>query len=343
VALSALIGLGACTNPETPAGHEGYIYHVPLMFGQMEFRKAQRGAATTGVSWRLFTENVDMRTLSFPEHFELLTSDNLSVSFEVDTRIKLNDGSVQLIVEEWGGENWYAWNVKERLRTIVRRVVTKFSATDIQLETPKVRAQIATRLQEQYKDTPISIASVDIGDIQFPKKVTQAIQRKIAKEQELQRQDYVLAKTEKEAAIRVLEALRVAEQQRIISSTLDPIYVQRKAIQVYRTLAQSSNKTFIMLPNSPDGTGMPLVLTKGVRKILSPADKRLLQEMEDRYMSIAKNATVSDSPTKPAPKDDAGDGAEDGAEDGAKDGDTAAPADAPAPAPADPAPAPANP
>ena len=39
--LSLAITLGAmagCTNPEVPAGHEGYIYYTPLIFGQMEFR-----------------------------------------------------------------------------------------------------------------------------------------------------------------------------------------------------------------------------------------------------------------------------------------------------------------
>jgi regulator of protease activity HflC (stomatin/prohibitin superfamily) len=330
VALSALLGLGACTNPETPAGHEGYIFHTPLMFGKMEFRNAQRGAATTGVSWRLFTENVDYRTISFAEHFQLLTADNLSVSFEVDTRIKLVDGSVREIVEEWGGANWYEWNVKEPLRTNVRQVVTQFRASDIQLETPKVRALIDQHLHEKYDGTPIKIESVDIGEIQFPKEVTEAIQRKIAKKQELERQEYVLAKTEKEAAIRVLEALRVAKQQRIISSTLDPIYVQRKAVQVYRTLAESDNKTIIMLPNSDEGTGMPLVLTEGKRKILSAADEKLLQAMEERYMKIAKTAKIPDEPMPtPAPAPE---------EDGAAPADP--PADAPAPAPA---PAPANP
>ena len=280
--------LFGCTNPEVPQGYEGYIYNKPLAFGRMEFREALRGPATTGASWRLYTENVDMRAKSYKEDFQLLTHDNLSVSFEVNTRIKLKDGSVKEIVEQWGGVTWYEWNVKEQLRTIVREQVTRVSATDIQLETPKVRALIAEKLTTKFSTTPIMIESVDIGQIQFPKQVADAISRKIAKQQELERQDFVLAKTTKEAAIRVLEALKVAKQQRIISSTLDPLYVQQRAVQVYRTLSASTNRTVVMLPTTPEGTGLPQVLTEGKRKILTPADERLLEDMEARYMKVAR-------------------------------------------------------
>lgn len=323
-AIAVLLGT-ACTNPDVPQGHEGYIYHQPLLFGQMEWRESLRGPATTGVSWRLYTTNVDMRAKSYKEEFQLLTSDNLSVSFEVNTRIKLKDKSVKEIVEQWGGTDWYEWNCKEPLRTIVREQVTRFSATDIQLETPKVKQLIAEKLAAKFGGTPIMVESVDIGQIQFPAEVAEAISRKIAKKQELERQQFVLAKASKEAAIRVLEALRVAKQQMIISSTLDPLYVQQRAVQVYRTIGASANRTILVLPNMPEGTGLPQVLTEGKRKVLSAADEKLLAEMEARYMREAR---------KPIP-----DVAPDGATPTAPADGSAEPEAPAAPAPAAPAPA----
>lgn len=288
----------SCTNPEVPAGHEGYVYKVPLLFGQMEYKETLRGPTSTSISWRLFVENIDMRTRSYTEEFQLLTKDNLSVSFEVNTRISLKDGSTKEIVEEWGGVDWYEWNVKEQLRTIVREQVTEFSATTLQLETPKVRAQVETKLAERYenpeKPTPIHIESVDIGQIQFPVEVAEAIQRKIATKQELERQRFLLSKTEKEAAIKVLEAINVAKQQLIISSTLDPLYVQHRAVQVYRSLAQSSNQTVITLPNSSEGTGMPLVLKPKQHRDISISEKKTLtarlNRMENEYTKRAQSA-----------------------------------------------------
>ena len=185
------LGASACSNPEVPAGHEGYIYYTPLLFGKMEFRENLAGPATTGVSWRLSTINIDMRARSFKEDFKLLTSENLSVAFEVNTRISLRPGTARDIVENWGADNWYEWNVKERLRTIVREQVTEFSALAIQLETPKVRAHIEEKLKtliektDDGKLTPIIVESVDIGEIHFPEEVAAAIERKIATKQEL--------------------------------------------------------------------------------------------------------------------------------------------------------------
>jgi regulator of protease activity HflC (stomatin/prohibitin superfamily) len=318
--IAVVAGLG-CTNPETPAGHEGYVYHLPLMFGKMAYRQSLTGPSSTGVSWRLYTTNIDMRAQSFAEDFTLLTRDNLSVTFQVSTRIELRAGSVRQIVEEWGAEAWYEWNVKEPLRTIVRRNVMEVSAIQIQLQTDMVRQRIFDSLVKKYESTPVEILSVDIGHIEFPKEVTDAIQLKIAKQQELERQDFLLAKTKKEAAIHVLEALKSAKQQRIISATLDPLYVQRRAVQVYRTLAQSTNKTIFVLPNTADGTAMPMVLVDKVHKVVSPADEELLKEMEARYMKVARETTPTLEPM-PVPT----------------------PPPAPAtPAPATPTPAPATP
>lgn len=297
------LGLGACTNPKTPEGHEGYVFHKPIFLGKVAHRTSIRGPASTGASWRLYVINIDMRAKSYKEVFKLLTQDNLSVEFEVNTRISLRQGSVKKIVEKWGAKDWYIWNVKEPSRTIVRRMVTRVSAIDIQRKTEVVRSRIHERLLAKYKDTPIKIESVDIGDIRFPRAVTQAIERKIGQQQELQRQEYLLAKTKKEAAIRVLEALKAAKQQMIISASLDPLYVQRQAIQVYRLLAQSPNKTILVLPNTSNGTGMPLVLNSASRKVLSPADRQLLKDMETRYMKLARSGGVAprSKPGEPRP------------------------------------------
>jgi regulator of protease activity HflC (stomatin/prohibitin superfamily) len=299
---AALGSLAGCSNPEVPAGHEGYVFYTPLIFGQMEFRDDLRGPATTGVSWRLDTINIDMRASSYKEDFQLLTSENLTVTFEVNTRLRLRPGTVKNIVEDWGGINWYEWNVKERLRTIVREQVTEFSALAIQLETPKVRAQIEDTLREQLeidprtgKPSPILIESVDVGEIHFPKEVAEAIERKIATKQELERQRYVLAKTVEEANEKVLNAIGEAKQQLTISSTLDPLYVQYRAIQAYRKLAKSNNQTTIVLPNSTKGTALPLVLQPDARRVFSTSDKKRIDDTLDaleKEMKIKADALV---------------------------------------------------
>ncbi len=348
----AIAGLSACSNPDVPAGHEGYIYYTPMLFGQMEYRESLPGPATTGVSWRLSTINVDMRTRSYNEDFELFTKENLSVNFEVNTRIQLRPGSVREVVEKWGGANWYEWNVKERLRTIVRVEASKFSALEIQTKTPEVKAQIAEQLRKRIASsidangktmqTPFVIESVDIGEIHFPEEVKAAIERKIATTQELERQASVLAKVKKDAARTVMEAIGVAQEQLIIASTLDPLYVQRRAIQVYRRIAKSNNKVTIVLPNSMEGTALPRILEPETRRILSAADqKRIGLELKALEEELSAEIAIKDSPSSVTPPSTdvvpAGDAATDADAAEAKVDAAAAPADSAAakePAPA---------
>ena len=317
----------ACTNPDVPAGHEGYIHHIPLIFGQMEHRASLQGPASTGVSWRLFTINIDMREKAWQEDFELLSSDDLKVSFTVSTRIRLRPGTVQEIVENWGGQEWYKWNVKEPLRTIVRREVMKVSATHIQLETTEIGRRIEEALLQKYgsspQESPIDIQSVDIGSFEFPEEVSTAINQKNAKQQELERQAFILEATRKEAAIRVLEALKVAKKQRIVSETLDPLYLQWRGVQVYRKLATSPNKTTILLPSTSEGTGIPQVVSEGRRKVLSADDEQYLQEIETRYMEKVARANQEFDAGSQDGSGTAGDG---------DDVDPATPSAAPAPA-----------
>ncbi|MCP4448111.1 MAG: hypothetical protein GY811_22660 [Myxococcales bacterium] len=302
MALAASLSTG-CKNPEVPAGHEGYIYYTPLIFGKMEYRQSLPGPATTGVSWRLYTTNIDMRARSYKEAFELLTKENLTVSFEVNARLRLRRSSVKDIVENWGGVNWYEWNVKERMRTTVREQVTQFSALEIQLKTSEVRDQIQEKLREQLEIDPrtkavgpVIIESVDIGEIHFPKEVAEAIERKSATQEELNRQRYILARTVEEANEKVLKAIAEAKQQLTISSTLDPLYVQYRAIQAYRKISKSDNQTTIILPNSSEGTALPLVLQPKSRRVFTKADTiRIEKELDKLETDLKQKARISET------------------------------------------------
>ncbi len=69
---------------------------------------------------------------------------------------------------------------------------------------------------------------------------------------------------------------------------------------MYRLLAQSPNKTILVLPNSPTGTGIPLVLSDTTRKIMTPADRQLLRDMEKRYGLSPSKKTTKPASTPPA-------------------------------------------
>ncbi len=263
--ISAIVHAMGGTNPFTPPGHEGYVYHQPLAFGQREFVDTQRGPTSTGWAWRRYVTNIDMRVNTFSEQMQIFSSDNLEVSFEAHARVRLKNGSVRDVVERYSGIDWYSNNVRRPYRTAVREVVRSRAAFDIKNESQQIAAQILERLHEEYEDTPFEFLSMSIGNINYPASVEQRVIANLAAEQRRQRMQVQRQIAEAEASIREIRAGGEAEAQAIEQATLTPLFVQHEAADLYRALADeeadedgvAQANVVIVVPTRSDRAGVP--------------------------------------------------------------------------------------
>ncbi len=261
--------LAGCANETTPEGFVGYVYHVPLVMGRGGFVKTQRGPTSTGVVWRQFVVNVDVRPKNYTEEFHILSRDNLTVGFEAHARIAIRPESVRALIEQLGGNEpvagqgtwpeWYARAVRQPYRSAVRDVVHEYDAYDIQTKTQEISARIAERLREEYGNTPIEIESISIGNLTYPAAINEEIQRKLAAEQDLERMERERQIAEQEAQIVVTNARGRAAAQRIVNETLTPLYVQHEMLEGFKQLSRSDRVTVIAAPTGDSG-GAPVVL-----------------------------------------------------------------------------------
>ena len=84
--LVIVVLITGCTNPSTPAGHEGYVKENPRIWGQGGFVGVLKGPLNYGVSiWRNEVENVDFRPETYNESFNILTSDELNITLRWQT------------------------------------------------------------------------------------------------------------------------------------------------------------------------------------------------------------------------------------------------------------------
>ena len=255
-AMAALLGLtSACTNVSTPEGHEGYLYHVPLALGEASYIGSQTGPTSTGMVWRQFVVNVDVRPKNYTEQFHILSRDNLNVGFQAHARIAIRSGAVRELVETFGstGENaaapnWYTRAVRQPYRTAIRDVVHNYDAYDIQAETQQIGTRVLELLREQYADTPIEFLSMSIGNLTYPDAINAEIQRKLAAEQDLERMARERQIAEQEAEIQVTQARGRAAAQRIVNDTLTPLYVQHEMLQGFQRLSRSGRVTIVAAP-----------------------------------------------------------------------------------------------
>ena len=254
------------TNARTSAGHEGYVYHDPFFVGKRRLMGTQTGPSSTGLVWREFATNIDMRPDTYSEKYQIVTKRDMNLTFESHARISLKPGSVQDVVERFGSEKWYKNNVMRPYRSAVREAVRKYEPFEVKNQAEKIAKDVLGLLRVRYEGTPIVFESLDIGNIDYPRDVQKEIELKEAAQHRLQRKSIDEEIAKKDAQIRITESEGLARSQEIINDTLTPLYLQHEAIQAYKMFAESGSTTFLIAPTSPDGTGMPVILQPGPSK-----------------------------------------------------------------------------
>ena len=253
--LVAATGVG-CSNPETEAGYEGYVSQGALL-GSTKFYDTQTGPTSTGLGWLLSVQNVDFRWQTYKYEFQVMSSDNLELTFTAALLIRPKPGSVREIVEIYGGDSWLERNINQPFRNAVYESVAGQKA----LEAKDNRQAIGDLVKEKFgvhvEGLPFEVKNITIGTINLPPIVANAQQQKIKKETELEQKEFELQTAQKDAAIRVEEAKGIAEAQDIISQSLTDQYLQYEAIRAQREMAGSPNHTTVYLPSGANG--IPLV------------------------------------------------------------------------------------
>lgn len=258
----ATVSLTACTNPNTPAGHEGYVFEKPRIFGAGGYRSTLKGPSNYGVSlWRNQVINIDMRPNTYTENFKILANDDLNISFDFHAVISIKQGTVKGVVESYGGEKWYQRYIRETFRTYVRNAVQKYDSRALKGSRDKIAVEVTEKLQAYLGDTPFDIAKVVVGNINYPEIVANAVEKKLAAQQLLSEKETQKQIAQKDAEIRIEEAKGIAEAQKIINATLTPNYLQHEAINAQLKMADSPNHTTVYIPVGTNG--LPLV--KGTR------------------------------------------------------------------------------
>ena len=253
LAIAVPVGLLALKNPYTPEGHVGYVQRIPFFLGTGGFNGLNEGPGKYGLGWRTFTQNVDIRPVTFSEEFKILSNDDLRLSFRFHSILKINKDGVRDLIELHGGTNYYSRLVKEPLRTFVRDGIRKFTAVQVKANIDSIEADVHSKLDELLKDTPIEIVSLNVGNVQYPEVISNAVENKLARDQLLLQKNAEIEIKKKDAQIRIEEAKGIAKAQEIINETLTTNYLTHEAIQAQREMADSPNNTMIYIPVGPNG------------------------------------------------------------------------------------------
>ncbi len=251
---SGFIGCGT----QVPSGHRGVFYYK---FGDgTEMGKIY----PEGFNWHFPWNSMYVYKIQLEERREelhVLSADGASIGLEVTIWFrpifdKLD--SLQVTI----GPNYYNIAIAPALRGVARSVVGRYKPEEIYSSKREV---IATDILDEMKNLMtekfISVENIIIRNVQLPQKITDAINAKLAADQEQQQMQYVLLKETQEAERKRIEAKGIADFQKIVASGVTPSLLTWKGIEATQKLAESPNSKVIIIGNSKDG--LPVILDTG--------------------------------------------------------------------------------
>ena len=268
--------LGA-RNPYTPAGYVGYLTKG-AMFGKSRFYGVQRGPTSAGRGWLLEVTNVSVTPYTYTEDFvgdhAVLSRDNLKIAFAVHTVWRVDEQRVPLFMERYSttvtnGDTEkspdaivkvaYAHFIREPLRTFARDEVQRRNGLSVKDELMPIGQAVLERIRQYAQASPFIVGSVVVGNVQYPAEIADAVSRKLAATQELERKDTEIAIERKERTKREVQAAGIANAMQIIRGQLSALYIQHEAIEAQKLMVNSPNHTTVYIPVGP--MGVPLTGT----------------------------------------------------------------------------------
>jgi regulator of protease activity HflC (stomatin/prohibitin superfamily) len=275
--VATLVWFLGSSNPFTPAGYVGYLTKGAVV-GKSRFYGIQRGPTSPGRTWLLDVTNVSITPYTYTEDFTgndaVLSRDNLKISFRVHTVWRVDDALVPLFLERYSTitnrrelekdpdaivKVAYGNFVREPLRTFARDEVQRRNGLEVKDALIAIGDAVLERIRRYTAGSPFIIGSVVVGNVQYPSEVSDAVSRKLAATQELQRKDTEIEIERKERTKREVQAQGIANAMQIIRGQLSPMYVQHEAIEAQKAMVGSPNHTVVYIPVGP--MGVPLTGT----------------------------------------------------------------------------------
>jgi regulator of protease activity HflC (stomatin/prohibitin superfamily) len=191
---------------------------------------------------------------------DALTKEGLMVRLDLTAWFLLDPSEAPRVYREIGAD--YAEKiVRPTLRTAIRDVVVRFTAESIYGSArDSVVSEITERTKKLSANKGVFIDKILMRNVILPTMVQDAINTKLAADQEAQKMQFVVQKERMEKERRIIEAEGIKTANEIISQGLTSNYIRWYRIEVLKQLVNSPNNTIIVLPE--DMKNVPLIMGK---------------------------------------------------------------------------------
>lgn len=192
------------------------------------------------------------------EKLNVISSDGLNIEIDVSCRFNPMPDKIGYLHNEIG-KDYYTVIVRDLIRTTVRKVIGRYTPEQLySSKRDKVESDIQEVLEAYFSEKYIILNSAFIRSIKLPAQIEEAIQDKLAQEQEALKYSFKIEKEKKEKERKMIEAEGIKEFQRIVSEGISDKLLKWKGIEATENLAKSDNSKIIVIGSGKDG--LPIIL-----------------------------------------------------------------------------------
>lgn len=253
LAILPLVILGCGTN--VPSGHRGVKYY--RFSGGTQMGKVYK----EGFQWHLPWNSMFIYKTQLSERREILhvlSSDGASIELETTVWFRpiINKlDSLQISI----GPNYYEVVIGPALRGEARSIVGQYKPEELySTKREVISKEILESVGKLLVDKYIDLQNVIIRNVKLPPKITQAIDIKLAADQEAQKMEFIILRERKEAERKKIEAKGISDFQRIVAQGISPQLLKWKGIEATEKLAESPNTKIVIIGSAKDG--LPIIL-----------------------------------------------------------------------------------
>ncbi len=159
--------------------------------------------------------------------------------------------------------------VETLARNAIYEEVAKINSLQVHQQREEISTQVHALLQRELeaKDPgAFEISRVVIRTVVTDPAIEQAIQDAVSQQKRLEAMQIRTQIAQKEADIRLTEAIGIAKANEAINHSLTPEYLQHEANEVLRTFAASGNATTVVIPATMNAAPLINLPVPGVHK-----------------------------------------------------------------------------
>lgn len=259
LALAATIALTGCSFDTIPPAYKGKI----LTTSGYNPEILEPGKRTTWGRDKLILLETGTRTVT--ETITVKMQDKLDLTFDVRMRTRIGGtekalngmfNDIQVQNDTVSLPQIYQVYGMDVVQSTARSVVGKYNTEDVAANFDAITKELQTRLVANMANSPLEVSNVTLGNLQYPKVITDAIEkqseRKLAIETENNQQAIETTKRENalklaqlDREVKLTEARTLREANQITADGLNPMLLAYKALDVQEKMAENKSAVFV--------------------------------------------------------------------------------------------------